>query len=446
MGTYSLATFLAPYLPTDVILKFVNVNAQRTFGINVCQYEKASAEDNELWINLEDSKHRVLTFSTTQEAQQALIAFKNAVEILLPNCTNAPLVAPPQTINAITLIAYKAAQLANTLIPLQWYDISDTGPIYDLGPVIRAQAKTSSDYEPSGLSLTTNELVTLNVLDNTIPRRENTVNKTLAETTSFITIDDSSFYVNAVNFSTVNAANSLYVKAENNSILTVDTCQNVAAINGSDLVLVGGNNVSVDGIIVDLTAYATLVNDIQANLTDSIGKLGRENMVFVDNETLLSYINLVEQVTPIITSSIVKTLDNIIPTANAEFRILVGSGLGAYTITIYDTAATPLIVLSSGMANRVVTFRWNKNTNLFELVVNAESLNVVTLVVGVDGQTSIAGISPVPINPTTSTLEINGSPQEYGALNDYYIIGDTLFWTDNDFTLETTDELILKYT
>lgn len=447
MGTYSLATFLASFLPTDVVLKFVNANGQRTFGINVCQYEKSSAEGSEVWIYLEDSKHRTLLFGSPQEALQALTVLKNAVEALRPNCEGAPLVAPPQTINAITLTAYKAAQASNTLIPLQWYDISDTGPIYDLGPVIRVQAKTNSDFEPSGISLTTNELVTLNVVDDTIPRRENTVNKTLAQTRSFIVIDDSSFYLRASNYSTITASNSNYLEAENNSTITATDSDYITATNGANLTVINANNIFADGITVDFSSFSGLVNDIEINTTTSIGKLGREDLnPSLNNEILYSYINLVELVTPTLTINLTKILDNPAATANGEFRILVGSGLGSYTLTIQDSALTPLIAITAGMANTVVTFRWNKLTNLFELVPNTLSQNIIQLTVVFNGQTSIAGIAPVPVNPTLSTLEINGSPQTYGVTEDYYIVGNTLFWTDNDFILETTDELILKYT
>jgi hypothetical protein len=328
---------------------------------------------------------------------------------------------------------------------LQWYDIADTFSTFDLGPTIRVQAKANDDFEPSGMSLTTKELVTINVVDDTIPYREDTVTKTLAINRSFIT-NSGSTYLKASNLSTISAVNSSYIEASNNSNVTANTCNNVVATNGSVLTVVNGNNIFADNINVDFTAFAGLINNIEINPTSSIGKLGRETMSTTNSETLYSYINLVEQVTPVLTANISKILDNPAQLANAEFRILVGSGLGTYTLTIQDSSLTSLFVISSALANTVLTFRWNKVTNLFELVPNAQSLNVLSLTVGVDGQTNFTGIVPTPTNPSSSELIVNGDVQTYGVSADYYVVGDTLFWTNLDFSLEVTDQVIFKYT
>lgn len=446
MATYTALTFLAPFAPTDTVLKLVNSNAQRTAGVNVCQYEKSSVEGNELWIFLEDAKHRILQFSSPQEALQALVILRAAIEALRPNCFTSLPVAPPQTINAITLAAYKAQQIANSLIPLQWYDVADNTSIYDLGPAIRVQAKTSNDFEPSGISLTTNELVTLNVLDDTIARRENTVKKTLAQNRSTISASDTSAYINATNFSNITALNSNYLEATNNSVLEATNSTQIYVSNGANVVLEDASNVFIEGLTIDFSFLSGLVNDVNINQTDSIGKLGRENLSTVDDETLLSYVNLIEQVTPTLVADISKILENPVADANGEFRILVGPNLGSYTITIKDTTLTPLLVISAGIVNSIVTFRWNKTTSKFVYVPNVASLVVIELPVIFNGQTSIAGIAPTPINPTLSTLEVNGLPQVYGVVEDYYITGDTFFWTNNDFQLEVDDTLILKYT
>lgn len=446
MGSYLSTTFLAPFAPTDTILKVFNKQNQRIFGINVCQYEKAIAEDLFLLVYVEDAAPKILDFDTAQDAEDALIIVQNAIDQLSSNCAfgaSTP-AAPPQTINAITLTQYKIQQAAATLIPLQWYDIADTAPIYNLGPTIRAQAKSTTDFEPSGVALSTNELVTINVLDDTIARRENTVTKTLAQNHSSIT-NTGSTYMQAVDFSTIVATGSSYIEAYNHSTLNVSGCSAISA-NNSVVTLVNANNVTINDITVNLTAFSGLVNDVIIDSSSSIGKLGRQAMTTANNQVLYAYVNTVELTTPTLTGSIVKKLDNAVPTANGEFRILVGSNLSGFVLTIQDSASTVLLAISSSMVGSTIVFRWNKLTSLFELVKTTSALNIVQLTVGSTGQTSFGSISPVPANPTTSELTVNGQVQTYGVLADYYIVSNTLFWNNLDFTLDLTDKLVLRYT
>lgn len=446
-ATYSISNFLGTYAPTDVVLKVFNISGVRTFGVNVCQYDKATTEDAFLWIAQVDQAPIILEFGSTSEAQTALQIFQNAIDALTPNCpfVSATPAAPPQTIISITLIAYQAAQSSNSLIPLQWYDINDTLNVFGLGATIRAQARTINDFEPSGIALTSGDLVTINVVDGTVQRRENVTSKTVAENRSYIT-NTSSMFMKATNFSTIVAVSSLYIEANTGSTLNVTNCTYITAINGSSVTLTNCEYVSFNNITANLNTYSGLINNVQVDQSNTIGKLGRQTMDLTNSETLYSYIALVEQVTPTLTGNLIKTLANPISTANGEFRILVGSGLGSYTLTIQDTASNILATITAALANTVLTFRWNKNTNLFVLVPNTQTKNVTTLVVASNGQTSITGISPVPTSPATSELIINGDVQVYGNSADYYIVGNTLFWVSPDFILETTDKVILKYT
>lgn len=446
MANYSAATFIAPFASTDIVIGFVNKLGNRTGGINVCQYDKASAEGNELWVFVQDKRQRVLDFESPQEALQAFDTLQSTVNQLLPNCefVGGSPAAPPQTIESITLTEYKNKQSTNDLTPLQWYDIADTSPVFDLGPTIRVQAKSSDDFQPTGVSLSTDELVTINVLDNTIVRREDTVNKILSLGRSVINHTGSTF-LKASTFSTIDATDSTYIEADNHSVIEVTDSDHVKAINNSNVVVDDGDHLFFDNIQEDLTSFAGLLSDIQVNPTETIGKHGRATMSDSDGETLYSYIELVDQETPALTGDVEKILDNAIPSANAEFRINVKPGLGSNTLTIKDSGLTVLAEITSALQDSILTFRWNKNTQLFEFVQPNASENIVALTITSDGQTSFAGLAPVPTRPEKSQLIVNGQVQVYGASEDYHIVGDTLFWVSTNFSLETDDEAVLRY-
>ena len=67
-----------------------------------------------------------------------------------------------------------------------------------------------------------------------------------------------------------------------------------------------------------------------------------------------------------------------------------------------------------------------------------------TIVVTSNGQTGFA-LSQTPKDVNDVMMEVNGVAYENGAGKDFSVSGTTATWLDNDFTLETTDEVIFEY-
>lgn len=86
MATYFSGSFLGSHAPTDLILKIFDNLGDRTFGINVCQYEKATSEGAFLYIYVQDTDPKILEFASSADAAIALDNFLAAVDALAPNC------------------------------------------------------------------------------------------------------------------------------------------------------------------------------------------------------------------------------------------------------------------------------------------------------------------------------------------------------------------------
>ena len=61
-----------------------------------------------------------------------------------------------------------------------------------------------------------------------------------------------------------------------------------------------------------------------------------------------------------------------------------------------------------------------------------------------NGQTQFALTYP-PNNSEDVLLFVNSVKQDYGNAKDYYVVGQNLFWTNNDFSLEIGDTLDVRY-
>lgn len=86
MATYSSSNFLGSYAPSDVILKIFDNLGNRMFGINVCQYEKATIEDKFINIFVQDTVPKILEFLSASDAAIAYAALEVAIDALAPNC------------------------------------------------------------------------------------------------------------------------------------------------------------------------------------------------------------------------------------------------------------------------------------------------------------------------------------------------------------------------
>src|SRR6185369_11964400 len=157
MAGYSSFNFIGTYTSTAKTIRILDINSNIVFTIGVCNYQKSSVSGSNLNIVLEDNaKQYTLDFSSPTEARQALLLFKNAVDTLRPNCFQSPVIGgDPTIVLPITYLQYKTLQSGGTLVPVQWYDVTDTtGLVVTTGFVIRLLAINESDLHPSGYLLT----------------------------------------------------------------------------------------------------------------------------------------------------------------------------------------------------------------------------------------------------------------------------------------------------
>lgn len=450
--SYSSSNFIQAYNSTDRIIQIQNSLLQKVFSINVCNENKIYVSNNLLIIILEDNnpqKQYNLDFSSNTEANTAFVSLKSAIDTLHINClptTRTP-PSPSSTPIAITYVQYQSQQQAGTLIALQWYDVSDTTNLLNLNTAtLRLLAKSVDDYEPSGVIVAAKILITINTLDNSIQRYEFASQKILSLNKSSITYDINSKFISAYTNSTITAASSTNVEANNNSTLNVSGCNLVKAINGTNVKLLNATNVDIDNIQQDLTTIGFNLVSVKLDQINSIGKEGRNsNVNITTNQTLLAYRDYTDQVFNYTTNSntIIVTLDNKILQANGTFRLkYMGTGTGN-TITVEDLSANVLYVLNDTVKNCWAVFKFNKNTNLFEFI-NLDLSGTSTHTVHqtnptVNGQTVFN--LPVPATvPSELEMFVNGNKLRFGY--DFtYASPNIVTFQNAMYLLETTDNI-----
>ena len=83
---YNSSNFIGAYNSSDLVIKILDSNGNKQFGLNVCQYQKATVNNNIVWILMHDKKEYVLNFTSNVDANQAQIILENTVNALSPNC------------------------------------------------------------------------------------------------------------------------------------------------------------------------------------------------------------------------------------------------------------------------------------------------------------------------------------------------------------------------
>lgn len=439
---FNSSTFIASYVSTDVVIKFKDTAGTIKNSIMVGRVQKIATEGKQLWIIMENSKQIALDFSSTADAQLAQVALNTAISTLYPNYRNlgGPVinVAVPQSIVGITLANYIIAKNANSLVPLQWYSISDSLNSFGLGTTLLVMAKTNNDATPEGVA--NGKLIAINVDNTTVLRYQDPTNKNVAINESSITAT-SSTYLFAENKSSIAGSGSNRVEARNDSNVTVVNSSYIVAVNNSDITLNGANNCSFDNISGDFSAVSGL-SDIIVNKTSSVGKEGEQTMSGTQNEVLKSYVNTIAQKVPALAGNLTKRIDNPFVDANAKFIFFVDSSIGSSSFIVQDKNGATLATINKTYLDSFVTFVFDKNTGLFKLEPEQLFAARWSLVIFAGNQTTFS-LPYEPKKADASHLTVNGVKATYTT--DYTISGTTLVWTNTSYSLETSDSMEIIY-
>jgi hypothetical protein len=456
---YSAASFINTYSNSDIVINLKTTTGVIVNGFNVCNYQTSSYEGSQLLIAVHE-RTIILDFENEIEASAAWSNLRVAINNLYPNCTiGGPGGSSESLINS-SYAHLKSLQATNSLIALSWYDVSSlpTGLSSILGNTIRIKAKSTNDYLVSGLSLSTNWQMTINLLDDSIQFLEDASRKIITQNNSSITISpsDTSSYIYASDNSAITPITSTNIRAVDNSSLVVTSCTNISA-DHSALTLVSASNSTFQGITANLAAYS--IANITVDSRNSIGKLGFV-ILTTSNQDLNAYVDTIHLSLPdmsgvVGTTTINKKLKNPIAGAEAEFRISVANLNGTHAFSIQDAAATELLKIVPGTTNKIFTFKWDKTLNAgsgaffyYSTLQLEESIIIVNP--SSDGQTVFTDIiNPAPITVSSIQMFVNGQKQYYTldftvTVNLTTNIG-TVNWLNTDFSLETTDTIEFRY-
>ena len=445
---YLNSNFIKSFTSTDTCIVFQDSTGRVTRTINVCKYLDLGSVNNILWITLSGNIKVNLDFSSSTQAQQAVVTLRSALDSLYPNCAlQTPVPSLPSSILSLTVNQY-IAQIANSSFSLlQWYDVTDTNNVFGEGAnsVFRVQTLTINDSYPKGIVLSTNKKIILNFTD--LVEEESLLLSQHIITTgeSQVSTDISSDYLTATNASSITSVNSHTIEADN-SIITVTNCSNIVAEN-SRVILANSTRVEmreISGVstpVLDLSMYS--FSNVQINIGNSIGKQGREDVNTTNNEVLNAYERYIYQQVPVLSDNLTKVLNSPFDSSSAIFKFIIPNTLNGYTLTIKDFNGNVIASITDAYANKTVSFIFNNVTVLFELEQLEETNQAATfLTVSTNGQTTFSNATSW--NPSgTTELFINGIKQTY--MTDYYFNNSDLIWTNASFSLETTDIVELLY-
>jgi len=456
---YLSSNFIRSYNLSDKIIQIQNSVGLKMFNISVCNFQKVTIEGIYMYIFVEDSNPTfsyTLDFTTSLDALTAKTNLKNAINTLRPNCAPAVTLNPNPVTSpvSITLLAYKAAQTGNTLVGLQWYDVSDTTNLLGLGNIVyRVLAKTSNDAYPAGvITITPNIQVKLDTINNYIDSYFD-LNKFISyEDHSSITQNDSnSNNVRVYGGSSANITNCQKLLVFYNSVVNLTNSINVEVIDST----ITASNLSdcfFEGITATniLTDAPSGLTGIRADRNTSIGKSGNSTQSLSAStltKSLVSYIDTIDQILSL--SADVETytvnLDNVLKNANGEFRIKINYSTTNFgtTINFQRPSDNTLIYTADYSLNGcTLIFRWNKAGTIFQLfnIINGTAnTHSVQEFIATNNQTSFT-LNTMPTNANLLEMYINGNKQKFG--NDFtYTTPGIITFLAPDFNLASGDKI-----
>lgn len=442
---FSSSTFIKNYSSTDKFLSIVFPNGDRYYTINVCQRKKLLVNKNTIEIWSEGNLSKVIPFISILEAREAFDLLNQALDSLSPNClleiTNPP--AAVFSIVPITYATYKTMQDANTLAPLQFYDVTDTANSLGKGSnfVYRLLAQKGNDYLPSGLCLNTLANVVINTKDNTFTLYQEGVGNYIAQNNSRTNGLNNSSYLFTTNNSTINADASSYIIAQNNSIIECVNSNNIRVYDNTEVNLDSCVNCEFTGIVNSniLIGYEDVVIDNRS----TIGKAGLTTQNSSGSITLVAYQDTINQLFDNITGAYTEVrLKNEFLDANSVFNIKLGT-IDYNIIFKDDLSGNTLFTATPAESNTNFNFRWDINTSEYQYESPTVKISRrIQLTVLTNGQTTFTNVLvPAPFDQQTVKMIINGQPSYDFSISG----GTTIIYGATEFVLETDDTVYVEY-
>lgn len=439
---FNPSTFIRTYQSTDKYITLQDSNNKVFRVINVCQHKKLSINNKTLSILQEGGNSIDLLFANASSADIAKNNLQTAIDALADNCRIDATVLPPGTftINSVTYTQYKNLQSTNSLGVLQWYDVSDVDEVFNLGPVVmRVLSCSTNDAQPEGIVIGTNQTICFNCINNNIIYlNEGRYSRSINNSGRITALNAQSRNLITRNKGYITATTSELIIAEQDSTVTVTNCGGIIFV-GSNMILTNSTNCRFEGVttVGTLTGYT----DIIVNKNESLGKQGKELLSSNGTITLTAYKNRILQVINNITGAYTINFLTEFKQCNAEFELQIHDI--NYNVVIKDSVSgNTLITLTSKDSNTKVRVKWNVGTQLFEAVQEVNKLpRRDVVIVTSDGQTTFANaFTKIPYDNSTVLLFVNGKQE-----TSFSISSTTLIWTNTEYILETTDEVILQY-
>lgn len=416
---FSSSSFIVSYLTTDKVIRIIDTNSNITNTINVCRYQKSTVTNSYLNIYMEGNvSPYTLQFTNNVDALLAIDLLKNAINTLKPNCVPVVTVSPySATVVAITYLTFKALYSSNTLVPLGWYDVTDSTSLFGPVPVTyRVQAISTADGYIRGKNQTAETYITINVATNSIVNFEDPINNNFVINGGSIIPTGSITNCVVSNNSSLTTTDSSYITCDNGSTVVCTNSSVVRFTNGCNLIVNNMDNVSFDAIQLG-SPLPFALSGVHIDISTTVGKNGK--VVYTNlsglaaTKTLISYKDYIDTEIAFTTNTNIVnlTLINSIPTAGGTFRIkLTGSGTNN-TVNVYDALSTLLYSILENENDNTAVFTYNPLTAKFEFT-------------GIIQKQATLGKNVQFLTPTTSQVNFNlGTPVTQATQMEMYING-----------------------
>lgn len=469
---YNPSTFIRTYSTTDRIIQIENEFGIKSFSINICNYQKSLVQDKNLILYFEESdatKKFILEFANSSDSLLGEIAISNAINTLKPNCL--PVLNPTNPVTTpvpITYLQYQTLRTANNLVPLQYYDVTDSTNLLGLGTVVyRVLAKTNNDKFPQGIITSQSEIfVIIDTVNSIFKERKNLIRNISLNGDSTIvepTFNNTNLILHESS-GTFNNSNYIVSKKSINNTLT--DCNNVELNNVSNLIVSTLSNVQIKDITsINLqTLFPGGLSDVSINKTTSIGKEGFANWYVDSSQTDLTFsaykdkVNLSIEVGDLplgtsFTSNIY--FKNLITVANSIFRVkfnFVNTTDDLVIINLKDFTSNTTFFTGkfSTIQNKTFECRWNLDLQIYELLDVLDKkprIEKKEIFTPTNGQTifnlkygTYETVVYPEINANLLEMFVNGQKQTMGL--DYtFTSPNVVTFQNRGFTLSTSDEV-----
>lgn len=447
--SFSAANFIISGTGTDKTIRFKNDNANPVGGLYVCNFKSVATEEETMVIRMTNEQEFLFTFISATEAKTAMVNLRAAVDNLLPNCAITVPVATP-TVVAVpeTYVNFKTDFAGNNLVANTVYEVTDAAGTLGLGAgfVFYTQFQTTDANAGiiKGFDVNTSSYYDIDLNLNLVLSKNDPVNKikitgTVSNVSAIGTFSDSSIFDSSL------VVNDCIGNTIVGSNITANDLNNSKFYNCAGLILNDVNDCVFSNLTGNFSSYD--FNNVKVDRYDfNVGLIGTLAMSTSNAQTYTAFIdeNILE--IPTLISDIYATLESPFTDVAVEFRIKVPSiGIGSgRTLTIKDSAATTIDTITSAHAGLTLVYSFNTVTGLFERVSTSNGLIKTDVTVGSNGQTLFSNALPyIPTTPSSLILTVNGVRQTYST--DFTISGRNINWVSSDFSLETTDVVVVSF-